>query len=83
MLTKRLSDARRVIDLERRSTGETIPGDFSGSVIGTYLSKNEDGTVTISYNSKEYIARAASRYMAVKGDIVTLSYFGGAYLASW
>ena len=80
---KRLADTRRLIDLERLKDGDIVPGDFKGSVIAYYSKRNNDGTVTIEYNSKSYIARPQAKYQAVAGDIVTLSYRDGVYIASW
>ena len=82
-ITKRLADTRRILDLERLSKNDPVPGDFEGTVTGSYLRKNDDGTVTVMYNSQEYVARPQSKYMAVKDDVVTLTFRAGIYLASW
>lgn len=82
-LSKRLADTRRILDLERIAKKEPVSGNFEGSVTANYKNKNKDGTVTVSYNSRDYVCRPQSKYMAVKDDIVTLTFRAGIYIASW
>jgi len=82
-LSRRLADTRRILDLERLAKKEPVTGDWEGSVTGSYQKKNSDGTVTVMYNSKEYVARPQAQYMAVKDDIVTITFRAGIYIASW
>lgn len=82
-LSRRLANTRRILDLERLNKKEPVGGKFEGTVVAYYKKKNNDGTITVLYNGEDIIARPQSEVMAVKNDIVNLTFRAGIYLANW
>ena len=75
--------ARRMLEMERRSEGAEIKGDFEGSVKGSWLRLDEGGAGVVLYKSREYKVRSIGFTSLPKGSVVELSYAKGVYFASF
>ena len=53
-----LQEVNRMFDLERVQKKEYIEGDFEGSVTGTWIRRNQNGSGVVEYNGKNYITPA-------------------------
>ena len=82
-LALQLNSAERVVELERRETGNVIPGDFEGSVTGYWIRLDATGAAVVEYNGKEYIAKSVGFTSASRGTEVELSYAQGMYFAKF
>jgi hypothetical protein len=78
-----ISEADRLIELERRSTGQIIVGDFDGSVTGRWIILAENGAGIVSYNNKEYVTKPLGFTSIQAGKEVELSYANGIYYSKW
>ena len=77
------SVANRLVDLERRSQGVTIRGDFEGSVTGFWVKLGPDGEGVVSYNSKQYKTQPIGFVSLPAGTEVELSYANGIYYSKF
>ena len=74
----------RVLQLEERARNRKgIPGDWEGIKVGTYKKRNDDGTITVTVEGKDYIAKKRAHTSIPKGTIVNVTASGGRYYASW
>lgn len=74
---------RRADDVAARLDGETIRGDFKGSVKGSWVRLDDGGAGVVLYKSKEYLVKTIGFTSLVKGATVQLTYSGGVYFASF
>ena len=75
--------SRRMIEVERRSEGKEIRGDFEGSVKGSWVRLDSGGAGIVSYKGREYRVRSIGFTSLPKGSIVELSYAKGVYFAKF
>jgi hypothetical protein len=73
----------RVAEVERRSSGEVVKGDFEGSVTGYWVKLREDGAGIVSYNNKQYVTKPIGFTSLPAGQAVELSHANGVYFSSW
>lgn len=78
-----MSNAERIIDVERLSEGFEIKGDFEGCVSGQWVSISDDGAGIVSYKNKEYTTEAIGFVSAPKGLRVQLCYAQGKYFSTF
>jgi hypothetical protein len=79
----KISQANRVVDLERRETEPVIRGDFKGSVVGSWVKLDDNGSGVVQYNQKEYVTRPVGFTSIPSGTPVILTHADGVYFASW
>jgi hypothetical protein len=77
------SEASRVAELERRSTGEVISGDFSGSVTAQWVQLASNGAGIVTYNNKQYTTKPLGFTSIAKNQEVELSFANGVYYSNW
>ena len=82
MLTE-ISDAERVVDVERREKGYIIEGDFEGSVTGYWVRLDESGAGIVTYNNKEYTTETVGFVSVPAGTVVELSFADGVYFSKY
>lgn len=80
---KQISEANRLIDLERRASDVTIQGDFVGSVTGIWVKLGDRGEGVVSYNGKEYKTKAIGFVSIPAGTEVELSFANGVYYSKF
>ena len=80
---QRISNAERVVELERRASDVTIRGDFEGSVTGTWSRLGANGEGVVRYNNKEYITKPLGFISIPAGFEVELSYANGVYYSKY
>lgn len=78
-----MSNAERIIDVERLSEGFEIKGDFEGCVSGQWKSIGDDGSGIVSYKNKEYTTETIGFVSAPPGLRVQLCYAQGKYFSSF
>ena len=79
-----LSSANRLVDLGRRESGQSIQGDFEGSVGATWVRlDDETGAGIVSYNDKEYVTQRVGFTSIPSGTAVELSFGNGVYFSKW
>ena len=78
-----ISEADRLVELERRSTGRIVVGDFDGSVTGRWVMLADSGAGIVSYNNKEYVTKPLGFTSIQAGKEVELSYANGIYYSKW
>ena len=71
--------------LDRIEAGgvDGVRGDFSGSVTGSWVRLEEDGTGVVRYNSKLYKTKRLGFTSIPSGTTVQLSFAGGIYYSQW
>lgn len=80
---QQLSNAERLIDLERRASNTTIQGDFTGSVTGYWVKLGERGEGIVSYNNKSYTTKPLGFVSIPAGTEVELSFANGVYYSKF
>ena len=80
---KALQQANRIFDLERVQKKEYIEGDFEGSVTGTWVRRNQNGSGVVEYNGKNYVTQPIGLTAIPKGTAVELTYAKGVYYSKW
>lgn len=75
--------ARRMLEMERRSEGAEVRGDFEGSVKASWVRLDQGGAGIALYRGKEYKVRSVGFTSLPKGSIVELSYAKGVYFANF
>ena len=78
-----LSTANRMVDLERLASNEIIKGDFEGSVTGTWIRLDPDGTGIVSYKNKQYKTVVLGLTSIPRGTKVELSHASGTYFSQF
>lgn len=78
-----ISDAERIIDVERREKGFFVEGDFEGSVTGTWVRLDESGAGIVKFNNKEYVTETIGFVSVPKGTSVELSFADGTYFSKY
>ena len=78
-----LSKANRFFDIESRSDGATLKGDFEGSVTGTWIGLGPMGEGVVSYKSKQYLTKPIGFVSIPAGTEVQLSYAKGLYYSAF
>ena len=78
-----LSNSNRIIDLERRSEGNVLRGDFEGSVTAYWVRLGPKGEGIVSYNNKQYVTNSIGFVSIPAGTEVELSYANGMYYTSF
>jgi len=73
----------RFLDLEQMVTDVEIKGDFEGSVTGTWVKFNTDGTGSVNYKDKIYKVRILGFVSIPEGAKVELSHANGIYYANF
>ena len=73
----------RFLDLERATSDVSIQGDFEGSVTGTWVRLNENGTGAVRYKQKIYTAKVLGLMSIPAGSKVELSHANGVYYATF
>jgi len=80
---KALSDANRLVELEIRASGVSIPGDFAGNVTGSWVGLGESGEGIVTYNNKRYVTKPLGRASIPAGTEVELSFANGVYYSNF
>ena len=75
--------ANRVADVEKRESGQSIKGDFEGSVTGKWVKLGSDGEGIVSYNNKQYVTKPMGFTSIAAGSPVILSHANGVYFSQW
>lgn len=75
--------ANRLARLRDRAEGVTIPGDFSGSVTGTWVKLGDYGEGLVNYKAKTYATQPIGFTSIPKGTEVELSYANGIYYSKF
>ena len=78
-----ISNAERMLQVERRESGTYFEGDFQGSVTGYWVKLANDGTGIVSYNRKNYSTKPIGFTSLPAGTEVELSYAGGVYFSKF
>ena len=78
-----LSNSNRIFDLEKRSKGNVLKGDFEGSVTAYWVKLGSKGEGIVSYNNKQYVTNSIGFVSIPKGTEVELSYANGMYYTSF
>ena len=78
-----ISEADRLVDLERREKGEIIQGDFDGNVTGYWVKLANSGAGIVSYNKKEYVTKPIGFTSLPAGTEVELSHANGIYYSKF
>ena len=78
-----LSESNRLLDLEQRESGQSITGDFEGSVGGAWVALDESGAGIVSYNNKQYVTKRIGFTSIPAGTAVELSFGNGMYFSKW
>lgn len=78
-----LSNSNRIFDLEKRSEGNVLKGDFEGSVTAYWVKLGSKGEGIVSYNNKQYVTNSIGFVSIPKGTEVELSYANGMYYTSF
>lgn len=78
-----ISTTDRLVDLERRSSGVSIQGDFVGSVTGFWVKLGENGEGIVKFNNKEYVTNPIGFISIPGGSEVELSYANGVYYSKF
>lgn len=77
------AQADRLFELDRRESGETIKGDFVGSVTGTWRGLGESASGLVSYSDKVYKTVRLGKTSIPAGTSVELSFANGTYYSNW
>ena len=77
------STAQRVADLEMRSEGYDIKGDFEGSVVAYWVRLEENGGGTVSYKNKQYLTKPLGFTSIPAGTEVELTHANGIYFSKF
>lgn len=75
--------ANRILDLENASSPVNVKGDFEGSVTGTWVRLDPDGTGIVSYRQKQYKSVVLGLVSLPAGTKVELSHADGVYYSSF
>ena len=78
-----ISVSERVVQLERLESNEVIPGDFVGSVKGTWVKLGSSGVGIVKYNDKEYKTKPLGLTSIKAGTEVELSHANGIYYSKY
>ena len=78
-----LSNTNRLLDLERRSEGVVLRGDFEGSVTAYWVTLGSKGEGIVSYRNKEYVTNPIGFVSIPAGTEVELSYANGMYYSAF
>ncbi len=78
-----LHQARRMLEMERRSEGAEVRGDFQGSVKAAWVRLDQGGAGIALYKGREYKVKSIGFTSLPKGSVVELSYAKGVYFASF
>lgn len=78
-----ISLANRLNTLERLTSGQSISGDFEGSVTGYWVKLGSRGEGIVNYNNKNYVTKPIG-FMAIPGGTeVELSFANGTYYSKF
>ncbi len=78
-----ISLANRLNTLERLASGQSISGDFEGSVTGYWVKLGSRGEGIVNYNNKNYVTKPIG-FMAIPGGTeVELSFANGTYYSKF
>lgn len=77
------SNAQRLAELELRTEGPSVKGDFEGSVVGYWVRLEQNGGGTVSYNNKEYLTKPIGFTSLPAGAEVELSHANGVYFSKF
>jgi len=75
--------ANRLNELNDRQSGETIRGDFTGTVEAFWVARYQDGSGRVKYNGKIYVASPVGFVSLPKGSLVELTFANGVYFANF
>jgi hypothetical protein len=78
-----MSNAERIIDVERLSEGFEIKGDFEGCVNGEWVRLDNDGAGIVTYKNKQYKTESIGFVSAPKGLRVQLCYAKAKYYSTF
>jgi hypothetical protein len=78
-----ISNANRVVDLDRRQNEPIIRGDFKGSVVGSWVKLDDNGSGVVMYNKKQYTTRPVGFTSITAGTPVILTHADGVYFSTW
>ena len=67
----------------REETDTLIPGDFEGSVTGTWVRFAENGGGIVKYNNKKYMTKPIGFASIPPGTEVELSHANGVYFSKF
>ena len=78
-----INNANRMVDLERTIEGSIVRGDFEGSVTGTWVRLDNDGTGVVQYKGKDYKTVVLGIVSIPYGTRVELSHASGIYYSKF
>lgn len=78
-----ISISERILQLERLDNGDVIPGDFEGSVKGSWVKLDSDGTGIVAYNDKQYKTKPLGLTSIPAGSDVELTHARGVYYSKY
>ena len=78
-----ISLANRLNTVERLTNGESISGDFEGSVTGYWVRLGSRGEGIVNYNNKEYVTKPIGFISIPGGTEVELSFADGIYYSKF
>ena len=78
-----MNTSSRITQLTDIETRPAIRGDFEGSVTGTWVKLDLDGTGLVSYNNKTYKTRVLGIASVPAGTYVELSHADGVYYSKF
>jgi hypothetical protein len=79
----KISQANRIVDLDRRENEPVVRGDFKGSVMGSWKKLADNGSGIVEYNKKEYVTRPVGFTSIPAGTPVMLTHANGVYFSNW
>ena len=80
---RQISEANRVIDIERRQSNAGIEGDFEGSVTAHWVRYDSQGSGIVTYNNKQYVTKPLGNHSIPAGTEVELSHADGIYYSKF
>jgi hypothetical protein len=78
-----ISLANRLNELERLTKGQSISGDFEGSVTGYWVKLGSRGEGIVSYNNKNYVTKPIGFISIPRGTEIELSFANGIYYSKF
>lgn len=78
-----ISLANRLNTVERLTNGESVSGDFEGSVTGYWVKLGTRGEGIVNYNNKDYVTKPIGFISIPGGTEVELSFANGIYYSKF
>ena len=78
-----MSQVQRLEEIENRSDGVPVKGDFEGNVVAYWVRLEQNGGATVSYQNKEYLTKPIGITSMPAGAEVELSFANGIYFSKF